>query len=122
MRNAPSRRGTRTGRISHLGRSLSVESLEERALLAVIAVTSTDDSGDGSLRQAILDSNASVGVADTIQFNVDGGGVQTIRPLSPLPEITDPVGVDGTTQPGFPGTPAAWIVSPAPAPPGGVTR
>ena len=65
----------------------------------------TADSGAGSLRQAILDSNASVGVLDTIAFNINGGGVQTIAPLTQLPDITDPVIIDGTTQPGFAGKP-----------------
>jgi len=39
------------------------------------------------LRQAILDSNASVGVADTISFNIPGAGVHTIVPLSALPTV-----------------------------------
>jgi hypothetical protein len=62
-------------------------------------VTSTADSGPGSLRQAILDANASLG-ADTIAFNIVGSGVQTIVPATPLPPITDAVTVDGYTQPG----------------------
>ncbi len=65
---------------------------------ATIPVTNTNDSGVGSLRQAILDSNASVGVLDTISFNIAGAGVHTIAPLSALPAITDPVAIDGTTQ------------------------
>src|SRR5262249_12438346 len=63
-------------------------------------VTTTADSGPGSLRQAILDSNASPGVLDTISFNIAGTGVQTISPVSALPTITDPVILDGYTQPG----------------------
>ena len=39
-------------------------------------VTSTADSGAGTLRQAILDANANPG-ADTIAFNIVGSGVQT---------------------------------------------
>jgi len=35
-----------------------VEALESRVLLAVITVTTTADDGPGSLRQAILDANA----------------------------------------------------------------
>src|SRR5688572_8562574 len=46
-----------------------IELLEARRLLSGFEVTSTDDSGAGSLRQAILDANASPG-ADTISFNL----------------------------------------------------
>jgi len=67
-------------------------------------VTNTNDSGAGSLRQAILDANAASGT-DFITFAIPGSGVQTITPVSPLPEITDPVILDGTTQPGFAGRP-----------------
>ncbi len=62
-------------------------------------VTNTNDSGNGSLRQAILDANATPG-ADVIAFNIPGAGPHTITPASPLPVITDPVIVDGYTQPG----------------------
>ena len=81
-----------------------LEALEGRLLLAVFTVTNTNDSGAGSLRQAILDANANHGL-DTIAFNIGSGGVQTIRPTSPLPTIADPVILDGTTQPGYAGTP-----------------
>jgi hypothetical protein len=62
-------------------------------------VTTTADSGPGSLRQAILDANPNPGT-DTITFNIPGAGPYTIQPLSPLPDITDPVVIDGYTQPG----------------------
>ncbi|MDT5270286.1 MAG: hypothetical protein QOH49_2472 [Acidobacteriota bacterium] len=62
-------------------------------------VTNTDDAGAGSLRQAILDANANPGL-DDITFNISGAGVHTITPASPLPVITDPVIIDGYTQPG----------------------
>jgi len=62
-------------------------------------VTSTADSGAGTLRQAILDANASPG-ADTIAFAIAGSGVQTITPATALPLITDAVTIDGYTQPG----------------------
>lgn len=82
-----------------------MEALENRLLLSTtFTVTNTLDSGPGSLRQAMLDANTNVG-ADVIDFNIGGGGVQTIQPLSALPEITDPVTMDGTTQPGFAGSP-----------------
>jgi hypothetical protein len=63
-------------------------------------VTSTADSGAGTLRQAITDANANSGT-DTINFNITGSGVQTITPSSSLPTINDPVIIDGTTQPGW---------------------
>ena len=37
---------------------------------------------------------------DTIAFNIPGDGVQTITLQSNLPTITDPVNIDGYTQPG----------------------
>ena len=70
-------------------------------------VTNTLDSGPGSLRQAILDANATpnVGGPDVIRFSIPGLGAHTIQPLSTLPDITDPVVIDGTTQPGYAGKP-----------------
>src|SRR5262249_21731695 len=71
-------------------------------------VDSTADSGPGSLRQALLDANATPNDAagpDVIQFAIPGGGVQSIAPASALPAITDAVTVDGTSQPGYGGTP-----------------
>ncbi len=76
---------------------------------ATLTVTTTADSGAGSLRQAILDSNASAGVLDTIVFAI-GSGVQAITPASALPTITDPVVIDGSTQPGYAGAPLIEIV------------
>jgi hypothetical protein len=68
-------------------------------LATTFTVTNTDDSGAGSLRQAILDANANMG-ADTIVFDIPGPGVHTITPASALPIITDAVTIDGYTQPG----------------------
>jgi hypothetical protein len=66
---------------------------------ATFTVINTNDSGPGSLRQAIDDANTTAG-ADTINFNIPGAGVQTITPASALPEITEAVTIDGYTQPG----------------------
>jgi CSLREA domain-containing protein len=52
-----------------------------------------------SLRAAIEESNANIG-KDTINFNFAGSGVRTMGVLSPLPTITDPVIIDGYSQPG----------------------
>jgi len=62
------------------------------------------NSGHCSLREAINAANAHVGL-DLIKFDIGGGGAQTIRPLSVLPEITDAVTIDRRTQPGFAGIP-----------------
>ena len=67
-------------------------------------VTNANEHGTGSLRQAMLDANATAGL-DTIVFNIPGAGVHTINLLVPLPEITDPVVIDATTQPGYAGSP-----------------
>jgi hypothetical protein len=72
---------------------------EPRVAAATFTVTNTNDSGAGSLRQAILDANAASG-PDSIAFNISGSGVRTIIPASPLPAITSPVTIDGYTQPG----------------------
>ena len=66
---------------------------------ATFTVVNTNDSGAGSLRQAILDANANPGL-DTIAFDIPGSGVHTITPATNLPTITDPVFIDGYTQPG----------------------
>ena len=72
-------------------------------------MTTTADSGPGSLRQAILDSNAATGGTNTIDFNIPGSGVHVIAPLSPLPAITNPVLIDGFSQLGYSGTPLIQI-------------
>ena len=61
----------------------------------------TCDSGC-SLREAITAANntPNSGGPDLIDFSIAQSGVQTIKPTSPLPDITDPVIVDGYTQPG----------------------
>lgn len=83
--------------------------------LAQITVNTTADNetaGDGSctLREALNNSNddtdttsgdcAAGSGTDTIGFSIPGGGVQTIQPTSLLPFGSDPVIIDGLTQPG----------------------
>ncbi len=70
-------------------------------------VCDTDDSdGDGpcTLRAAIEEANANAG-SDTINFSISGADPHTISPSSDLPTITDPVTIDGTSEPDFAGTP-----------------
>lgn len=63
-------------------------------------VTTTADSGAGSLRQAILDVNAAGAGSHTIDFNIPGGGPHVITLTSALPAITRQVNIDASTQPG----------------------
>ena len=73
----------------------------------VLHVDSSDDTDDGScnashcsLREAINAGNALVGSRDTVVFNIPGSGPHTIQPTSALPTFTDPIVIDGYTQPG----------------------
>lgn len=83
------------------------------APLATFVVNSTNDVDDGacgahcSLREAINAANALGGV-DQISFAI-GTGARTIAPTSPLPVVADPLTIDGTTQPGFAGSPLIEI-------------
>ena len=85
-----------------------LEPLESRQLLTSFMVTNVNDGGNGSLRQAIIGSNASAG-PNTINFNIPGAGVKTINLLSALPTLTKPVTIDGTTEPGSGGRPVIQI-------------
>ena len=82
-----------------------VEALEGRQLLATIPVTTVADNGVGSLRWAILASNLIPG-PDTIDFNV-AGVIQVGR--SALPAVTGSVTIDGTSAPGYDGTPVVTV-------------
>ncbi|HEV3472301.1 MAG TPA: CSLREA domain-containing protein, partial [Actinomycetota bacterium] len=87
---------------------------------ATLTVDSTGDAADSSpgdgtcgvpnggctLRAAIQESNALAG-ADLINFSI--GGTPSITVLSELPAIADAVTVDGTSQPGFTGSPVVEL-------------
>jgi uncharacterized repeat protein (TIGR01451 family) len=62
-------------------------------------VVNTSDAGQGSLRQAILDANANPG-ADDITFAIGGFRPLIISLFSPLPEITEQVSLDASTESG----------------------
>ena len=98
--------------VAVLGMRLNADALNDLVLLnsdssaptfivstvaATFTVTNTNDSGAGSLRQAIISANSSAG-ADQISFNIPGAGTQTITLFSPLPLVTGAVTIDGTTQ------------------------
>jgi len=84
---------------------LHVEALEDRTVPATFSVLNLDNSGAGSLRQALLDANANPG-ADVIEFDVAG----TIKlTTAALPTITGPLDLDGTSAPGYAGVPLVQI-------------
>ncbi len=98
-----------------------LEPLEERWLpSAVFTVNSAGDDPTGepagsnavTLRDAInavnVDPNATSASPDTIQFAI-GSGAQSINLLADLPTINRNVVIDGSTQPGFTGTPLITI-------------
>lgn len=93
-----------------------VVAVPNAASAAPFSVTTTADSGAGSLRQAILDANAAPG-ADVIEFSL-GAGTHAITLTSSdsatavLPPITDEVVIDATSMAGWtPSTPRLEIVS-----------
>lgn len=74
-------------------------------------VVNTNDSGEGSLRQAILNANDTPG-DDLIGFDIPGPGPHTIVPETPLPPLLPvmtgndgAVVIDGTSEPDYAGTP-----------------
>jgi hypothetical protein len=77
-------------------------------IASAYVVTTAADGGLGSLRAAIDSANAGPGVT-SISFNIPGGGVHTIRPASALPPLNNPAIIDGTTQPGYAGSPLIEI-------------
>src|SRR6185503_11424942 len=69
-----------------------------------VAVTSL---GTVTLRAAIQEANALAGT-DRIYFGI-GTGPQTITALTALPDITETVLIDGSTQPGFSSLPLIGV-------------
>jgi len=105
MMQPEARFGRRISKLSSLFTTgLMALGLTTAAQAATFTVTTTNDTGSGSLRQAITSANTTAGV-DTIAFNIAGSGVKTINVGSELPLITEHAVIDGTTQPGFAGAP-----------------
>ncbi len=73
----------------------AVFALSSSLSAATFVVDNVNDSGLGSLRQAILSANESDG--NTVSFAISG----TITLSSPLPALSRRVIIDGTTAPGF---------------------
>lgn len=64
---------------------------------ADITVSNTNNSGAGSLRQAIIDANLTT-ASDNIIFDMPGTAVRTITLLSELPQIIYPVNINGYSK------------------------
>src|SRR5262245_32724748 len=93
-----------TRRFTHFiraaGTLLILLSAMDSARAATLVVTNTSDSGAGSLRQAILSANSTTNVPDIINFAIPGTGPFTITPATPLPNVTDPIVINGYSQSG----------------------
>jgi parallel beta-helix repeat protein len=63
-------------------------------------ICQTSTTGQCTFRAAIQQANASTG-KNIINFNISGAGPHNIQPTSALPEINDPVIVDGSSEPDF---------------------
>ncbi len=79
---------------------------EVKTVAPVISVTTNQDDGPGSLRDALTQANSNPDLSNIV-FNIPSqpGQVVTLTPLSPLPAISAPVILNGTTQPGYAGIP-----------------
>ncbi|MBT8479415.1 MAG: hypothetical protein KJO06_10895, partial [Gemmatimonadetes bacterium] len=77
-----------------------------------ILVTNGADSGPGTLREAIETANADPRPS-RIHFNLPGPSYR-VDVYNSLPDLTAPVVIDGTTQPGYAGTPLVRIDEVAP--------
>ena len=97
----------------------SVSVLEDRMMLAAYTVISDADTNignpateTGTLRWAINQLDANRGPSSTIAFDLPSNEL-TITPgtagLGPLPSITEPVDIEGQTQPNFAGKPLVVI-------------
>jgi CSLREA domain-containing protein/uncharacterized repeat protein (TIGR01451 family) len=93
--------------------SFSVPTTASISIIVIpYTVNTTDDLDNGvcdaahcSLREAIIAANAAPGT-DTIAFDFAGSPPYTIQPgAGGLPQITDPVIIDGTTEPDYAGAP-----------------
>lgn len=96
---------------------IAMPTLQARAATTFVVNSTGDepdaDSSDGAcatkaglctLRAAIEQANATSGL-DFIHFNVGGVGAQTIRPETELAPLVEVAIIDGTTQPGYAGSP-----------------
>lgn len=86
--------------LSTLSIYAATNSKQASAAPSEFTVTNTNDSGIGSLRQAIEDANDNNNPSDmdTIIFDINGSSVHRIVLASALPPVTEKVTIDGYTQ------------------------
>lgn len=75
---------------------------------ATYTVVNTNNTGPGSLRQAINDANSNGGT-NTIAFGIPGSPPHVIPLAAQLPSISGTLQIDGTTQAGYSNAPVVWI-------------
>ncbi len=98
--SAPKARAAGSSRRAALRHRPSIDFLECRQLLSTFYVSNDEDSGSGSLRQAIINSDNTVATLTSpnlISFN-ELANLTQIQLQSQLPTITEPVIIDGTTE------------------------
>src|SRR5688572_8497659 len=78
--------------------SALAEPLEERRLLSLLEVTRTDESGPGSLREAL--ANAAEPGLGVIVFKIPGDGPHVIKTSYSLPDVPANTSIQGYSQPG----------------------
>ncbi len=94
-----------------LGTAFIVDTTSDTAdgTTSSIADLVKDKGADGliSLREALIAANNTINAAspDEIHFNIAGASPHTIQLMAALPDITDAVVIDGTTEPDFTTTP-----------------
>ena len=95
-----------------LGVSFFAASPASSEVYTVISTADTDDgscdTGHCTLREAIQAANAHAGL-DTVAFDLPGPAPYLIQLASGLPSLTDPVLIDGTSEPDYAGTPVVEI-------------
>ncbi|MFN2373284.1 MAG: T9SS type A sorting domain-containing protein [Cyclonatronaceae bacterium] len=115
--NAINSSGNQVGYRVVLGSPIIVNSIADRPNLiqdgiicetGELIIIDNNEVSECTLRAAIqaLNNRAK---ADSISFNIGGGGLHTIELGSPLPIAEHPVIIDATTQPGFNGQPLVTI-------------
>jgi hypothetical protein len=72
-------------------------------------VTSLADDGSAGTLRLILQQVDADTSPDTVDFNLPGSAPYVIQPLSVLPQVTNSVTIDGTSQPGYSGAPIVEI-------------